>query len=107
MTQAEKARAFVVTLDTPGAAERMVRSVRQHWPSAPVIARAKDAEHARRLAGLGVEGVIPEAMEASLQLAARLLTVLGLPEEAVAARTDLTRERIRAAIERQAADEGH
>lgn len=104
---AEKARAFVVTLDTSAAAERMVRAVRQHWPSAPVIARAKDAEHARRLAGLGVEGVIPEAMEASLQLTGRLLTALGLPEEAVAARTELTRERIRAAIERQAAGEGH
>lgn len=104
---AQKARAFVVTLDTSGAAERMVRAVRQHWPSAPVIARARDAEHARRLAGLGVEGVIPEAMEASLQLTGRLLTALGLPEDAVAARTEMTRERIRAAIERQAAGEGH
>ncbi|MCP5979018.1 NAD-binding protein, partial [Klebsiella pneumoniae] len=62
---ADRALAFVATLDAPNAAERMVTAVRQHWPGTAVIARAKDAEHARRLAALGVAGVIPEAAEAS------------------------------------------
>ncbi|MEP9355853.1 cation:proton antiporter [Xanthobacter sp. KR7-65] len=95
---AARARAFVVTLDAPSAAERMVGAVRQHWGGTVIIARAKDAEHARRLAALGVAGVIPEASEASLQLAARLLTALGLPDEAVALRTERTRARIEAAM---------
>lgn len=97
---ADAARAFVVTLDAPSAAERMVATVREKWSGTAVIARAKDGEHARRLAALGVAGVIPEASEASLQLAARLLCVLGLPEEVVASRTERSRERIEAALVR-------
>lgn len=97
---AERASAFVVTLDAPNAAERMAAAVRQHWPTAAIIARAKDAEHAHRLSALGVTGVIPEAQEASLQLAARLLTQLGLPDEVVTARTETARARIEAALAR-------
>lgn len=100
------ARAFVVTLDAPSAAERMVAAVRLHWGGAVVIARAKDAEHARRLSALGVVGAIPEAAEASLQLAAQLLEELGLPDETVARRVDLARERVRQEIGRGAAQEG-
>lgn len=103
---ADRALAFVATLDAPNAAERMVTAVRQHWPGTAVIARAKDAEHARRLAALGVAGVIPEAAEASLQLMAQLLSALGLSDETVSARTDLTRARIRDDIERRADAEG-
>ncbi|MFG1248980.1 cation:proton antiporter domain-containing protein [Xanthobacter flavus] len=95
---AERATVFVVTLDAPNAAERMAGAVRQHWPGAAIIARAKDTEHAHRLAALGVSGVIPEAQEASLQLAARLLTQLGLPDEVVAARTERARARIETAL---------
>jgi voltage-gated potassium channel Kch len=57
-----------------------------------VFARAKDPEHAARLAKLGARGVIPEAVEASLQLGARLLEELGLPEEVVAERLASARE---------------
>lgn len=103
---AERALAFVATLDAPNAAERMVGAVRQHWPDTAVIARAKDAEHARRLAALGVAGVIPEAAEASLQLMAQLLSALGLADEAVAARTEQTRARIRDDIDRRTGAEG-
>ncbi|MFG1346750.1 cation:proton antiporter [Xanthobacter autotrophicus DSM 431] len=103
---AEGARAFVVTLDAPSAAERMVAAVRLHWEGTVVIARAKDAEHARRLSALGVVGAIPEATEASLQLAAQLLGMLGLPEETVARRVALARERVRQEIERGRAEEG-
>ena len=98
---AERATVFVVTLDAPNAAERMASAVRQHWPSAAIIARAKDTEHAHRLSALGVAGlVIPEAQEASLQLAARLLTQLGLPDEVVVARTERARARIETALGR-------
>lgn len=103
---AEGARAFVVTLDAPSAAERMVGVVRQHWGGAVVVARAKDAEHARRLCNLGVAGVIPEAVEASLQLSARLLGALGLPDDAVAERIAQAREKVRLDIERPKTDEG-
>ena len=80
---ADRARAFVATVNTPRAAERMVAAAREQRPDVPVYARAVDAEHAARLLELGAVNVIPEAAEASLQLGARVLEGLGLPDEAV------------------------
>jgi CPA2 family monovalent cation:H+ antiporter-2 len=87
-----RARAFVVTVNAPRAAEIMVTAVRRERPDALVFARAKDAEHAARLLALGAVGVIPEAAEASLQLGGRLLEALGLPDDAVAQRLAAERE---------------
>jgi CPA2 family monovalent cation:H+ antiporter-2 len=58
---------------------------------AAVFARAKDADHATRLLGFGAVGVIPETVEASLQLGGRLLANLGLPPEAVSQRLAIAR----------------
>lgn len=96
---AERARAFVVTLDAPVAAEIMVREVLARWPGVVMVVRAKDAGHARRLWALGVSNVIPEAVEASLQLAGGLLRALGLPEEAVSRRVEDARTACRRRIE--------
>jgi CPA2 family monovalent cation:H+ antiporter-2 len=94
---ARNARAFVVTLDASGAAERMVEEIRKLRPDAPVFARAKDSAHAAELTAQGAKGAIPEFEEASLQLAGRVLETLGLSEEAVAERLADAR---RAAVER-------
>lgn len=83
---ARRARAFVVTLNNRIAAERMVAAARHIRPDGLVLARAADAAHAERLIELGAVSVIPETVEASLQLAARLLEGLGLPDEAVSQR---------------------
>ena len=83
---ARRARAFVVTVNNARAAERMVAAARKIMPNALVFARAADAAHAGRLVALGAVGVIPETVEASLQLAARVLEGLDLPEEAVSQR---------------------
>jgi CPA2 family monovalent cation:H+ antiporter-2 len=83
---ARNARAFVVTVNDPLAAERMVAAARQIQPNALVFARAADKAHAARLIALGAVSVIPETVEASLQLAARLLTGLDLPEELISQR---------------------
>ena len=64
----------------------MVAAARTLRPDALVVARATDAAHAARLVALGAVNVIPETVEASLQLAARLLEGLDLPEEAVSQR---------------------
>jgi CPA2 family monovalent cation:H+ antiporter-2 len=75
------ARAFIVTVDSAEASERMVAEILRHRPKARVLARAKDAEHAGRLTELGCIGAIPETVEASLQLAGHVLQVLEFPEE--------------------------
>lgn len=85
---AARARAFVVTVNNARAAERMVSAARKERADAPVFARARDPGHAARLIKRGAVEVIPEAVEASLQLGARLLEQLGLPDEAVARRLD-------------------
>ena len=83
---AQRARAFVVTVNNSLAAERMVAAAKQINPRAVVFARASDPQHAERLMALGAVSVIPETVEASLQLAARLLEGLDLPEEAISQR---------------------
>jgi CPA2 family monovalent cation:H+ antiporter-2 len=77
----KKARAFIVTLGSAEATERMVTEIIKLRPKAVVLARAKDGEHATRLTKLGATDAIPEAIEASLQLAGRLLEQLDFPEE--------------------------
>ena len=83
---AERARAFVVTVNDSRGAEKMVAAARHIQKDAIVFARAKDAAHARRLTELGAQAVVPETVEASLQLMARLLEAIDLPEEAVTER---------------------
>jgi monovalent cation:H+ antiporter-2, CPA2 family len=96
---AADARAFVVTVNARESAERMVAAARKGRPDAPVFARAIDAEHAVRLLELGAVDVIPEAVEASLQLGGRLLESLGASEEAVTRRLEELREEERAQLE--------
>jgi CPA2 family monovalent cation:H+ antiporter-2 len=86
------ARAFVVTVNSPRAAERMVAAARKERPDAPVFARARDPAHASRLLKLGAVQVTPEAVEASLQLGARLLEGLGVSDDAIARRLDTIRD---------------
>jgi CPA2 family monovalent cation:H+ antiporter-2 len=86
-----RARAFVVTLNDPRAAERMVASARQVKRDAFIFARAANFEHAARLVKLGAIGVIPETVEASLQLAGRVLEGLDLSDEAIANRMAVMR----------------
>jgi CPA2 family monovalent cation:H+ antiporter-2 len=104
---AAHARAFVVTVNARQSAERMVAAARKQRSDALVFARAIDAEHAARLLALGAVEVIPEAVEASLQLGGRLLEGLGLSDEAVARRLDELRDAERAQLEGARANGGY
>jgi CPA2 family monovalent cation:H+ antiporter-2 len=77
------ARAFVVTLGKADATERMATEILKMRPKARIFARAQDSGHATRLTELGCVGVIPETVEASLQLAGRVLEALDFPEDVV------------------------
>ncbi len=80
---APRARAFVVTLNNPLAAERMVTAALNLQSRPMIFARAADSAHAARLLDRGAVSVIPETVEAGLQMAARLLEGLDLPDGAV------------------------
>jgi CPA2 family monovalent cation:H+ antiporter-2 len=83
---AETARAFMVTLDGAEATERMVAEILKIRPNASILARARDPDHAARLIRIGATDVFPETVEASLQLAGRLLENLDFPEDVAAQR---------------------
>ena len=80
---AEGASLFVVTVDDVNDAEAMVKAFHQLRPEVPIIARARDREHAARLQEAGARDVIPDAIESGLQMAGRTLHQFGYDEETV------------------------
>ena len=70
-------------MNDPARAARTVATVKQAWPRVPVLVRARDRKHAAELALAGATSAVPETVEASLQLAAQTLRLLGIPQEAV------------------------
>jgi CPA2 family monovalent cation:H+ antiporter-2 len=89
---AEGASLFAVTLDDADRACTIVSAVRQSRPDAPILARARYHEHAKALYEAGATHVVPEAIEAALQLAGRALNDLGVPSDAVRDRIAQERE---------------
>jgi CPA2 family monovalent cation:H+ antiporter-2 len=75
----ETARAVVVTMDSTLANEAVVETTRRLRPDITLVARARDADHARALYALGVTDAVPETIEASLQLSEAVLVDLGVP----------------------------
>ena len=73
----------VVTLDDPTSAERTVQAARRIRPEMPILARAKDADHARLLYDAGASFVVPDAIEAGLQMSARALEEYGYEGDTV------------------------
>jgi CPA2 family monovalent cation:H+ antiporter-2 len=73
------ARALVVTMHTPSAVDAVVRQARASRADLTIVARARDAAHARSLYKLGATDAVPETMEASLQLSEAALVDIGVP----------------------------
>ena len=89
---ADRAAAIVITLNDYAASTKGVASVRSKWPKLPVFVRAHDLTHSRELMELGATGIVPETLEASLQLASDVLHALGTPHDAVVPHMDRVRE---------------
>jgi CPA2 family monovalent cation:H+ antiporter-2 len=75
----ESARALVVTMDAPRANEAVVETARALRRDLTIVARARDAPHAKALYDLGVTDAVPETIEASLQLSEAVLVDIGVP----------------------------
>jgi CPA2 family monovalent cation:H+ antiporter-2 len=88
-----QAAAVVVTMDQPAAALATVRAVRGEYPQLQIFARSRDTKHARDLLAAGANMVIPETVEAGLQLSAFVLEALGVPESTVGHVLDRERTR--------------
>ncbi|HVI31144.1 monovalent cation:proton antiporter-2 (CPA2) family protein [Phenylobacterium sp.] len=94
------APALVVTMDNPDGAEAIVATARGLRPDLTIVARARDARHAKRLYDLGATDAVPETVEASLQLSEALLVEIGVPMGLVIASIHERRDAFRAELNR-------
>ena len=94
----ERARAVILTMDEPVAAQQLVRRLRRTYPHLPIIARARDAADAAMLYRCGASHAVPDALEASLQLSEAVLVDLGVAMGPVIASIHEKRDELRALI---------
>lgn len=76
------AAALVVSADDQHATERVLAAARRLSHDLPILVRARDGTHAARLIAQGATQVVPEVLEAGLQLGQLLLQHIGLPADA-------------------------
>jgi len=69
----DRASAIVVTMGEARTALELVAMLKHRLPELPIIARARDSDHARDLLDLGADIAVPETLEASLVLGAAAL----------------------------------
>jgi monovalent cation:H+ antiporter-2, CPA2 family len=90
-----EASALIVTINDDHATDRMIEIVRAARPDMPIVARARDATHARHLYAMGVTDAVPETIEASLQLSEATLISMGIPMGKVVASIHERRDEFR------------
>ena len=91
----ETARALVVTMDAPRSNEEVVETAHGLRADITLVARARDAAHAKTLYDLGVTDAVPETIEASLQLSEAVLVDIGVPMGLVIASVHEKRDEFR------------
>ncbi len=87
----KQAAALVITLGDAKHTELLTQRMREAAPHVPLFVRARDKDQADRLTDAGATAAVPETVEASLQLAARLLEGCGLDDEVIQRRLQLER----------------
>jgi monovalent cation:H+ antiporter-2, CPA2 family len=102
----ETAKAAIITIHTQSEIDEIVTALREAYPKLVIVARAKDASHARHLYALGVTDAVPETIEASLQLSEAALVGLGVPTGLVIASVHQKRDDFRAELQRAAKSAG-
>jgi CPA2 family monovalent cation:H+ antiporter-2 len=86
-------------MDHPTSALQAVRGIRREFPRVRLYARSRDETHARALKKAGADVVVPETLEASLQLSAFVLEGMGLDERIVDDIVDRERDQFAAALD--------
>lgn len=90
--QAGKARAFVLAIDDVEASLRTARAVREHYPTLPIYARARNRRHVHELMDIGINVIHRETFGSSLDLTRDLLVGLGVPKERALSTLEIFRE---------------
>ncbi|MDK6077620.1 cation:proton antiporter [Massilia varians] len=95
---ADEAPAIVLTMDHAASSMHAVRGIRREFPHARLFVRSRDEKHARALRLAGASVVVPETLEASLQLSAFVLETMGLDARLVAGIVDHERDLVTAKL---------
>lgn len=77
-----RAAVLAICTDDPGATEHVLAAARRVSPTIPVVARARDTDHAVSLLTRGANRVVPELLESGLQLGQLMLEAIGYPATA-------------------------
>src|SRR5699024_1902701 len=78
------ARLFVLAIDSVDASLRCARLVRRHFPQLPIVARARNRQHAYALMELGISAIHRETFMTSMAMAGDALKELGVQEDDIA-----------------------
>jgi CPA2 family monovalent cation:H+ antiporter-2 len=71
-----RARAAVLTMDTPSASIRAAEGLRARFPGIPIFARVHDDEHRARLEAMGISALVHETAGLSQELGGSVLAAL-------------------------------
>jgi CPA2 family monovalent cation:H+ antiporter-2 len=100
------AAGVIITIHTQALIDEVVAHVRAVRADVLIVARARDADHARHLYELGATDAVPETVEASLQLSEAALVGLGVAMGPAIASIHGKRDEIRHALQQAARDAG-
>jgi CPA2 family monovalent cation:H+ antiporter-2 len=101
-----RAAGVIITIHNHDLIDDIVEHVRTVRPDVMIVARARDAVHARHLYALGATDAVPETIEASLQLSEAALVELGVPTGLVIASIHEKRDEIRHSLQDAARQAG-
>lgn len=87
----EEARVFVVAINDSAATRRSVTLARRLAPGTQIIVRTRYLADTEELLRLGANQVVPEDLETSLEIFARVLRDLHVPQGMVAVQTEIIR----------------
>jgi len=80
---AGRSKAIVITLNQMTPSVRTVLMLRRYFPDLPICVRIKDQVHQEKLVDSGARLVVPETLEPTLQLAASIFHLMGVPQSEV------------------------
>jgi CPA2 family monovalent cation:H+ antiporter-2 len=101
-----QAAGVIITIHSASVIDEVVEHVRAMRPDVLIVSRARDADHARHLYGLGATDAVPETIEASLQLSEAALVGLGIATGRAIASIHEKRDEIRRALQEAAREAG-
>jgi monovalent cation:proton antiporter-2 (CPA2) family protein len=79
-----EARLFILAIDDPEASFKTAELVKRHFPEVPILARARNRQHAYKLMDLGITKIYRETWHMSLELAHTALLRLAIPQSEAA-----------------------